>query len=408
MITFKQYLEEATGKNLHLEHLEDAIINDGSAGAKEAIAFADSIVNMLAGNAKSKHGITVKWDGAPAVFCGINPENGKFFVGTKSVFNVNPKINYTNADIDANHGGGLADKLKIALKNLPKLGITGVLQGDMMYTSSDLKTEKIDGESYVTFTPNTITYAAKVGSDLEKKISASEMGIVFHTEYTGKKMASMQASFGPNISGLKKTSSVWFDDANFRDESGVATFTQKETTAIRTKIAAAKRLIGDRAAMKAIDTILTNPDFGMLLKTFYNTLVRSGNLGTPSTQYAGLKEFMELRFDTEIEKLKTERGKKQKEEKKKAMLSFIRSNSRSLMKVFAIQSTLREIKLIIVQKVQQVKSMGMFLRTDGGFEVTAPEGYVAIDKTSNRAYKLVDRLTFSKANFNAAKNWDTG
>ena len=161
MLTFKQYLTEAKeGKNLHLEHLEDEVLNNGINGTRGAINFLQSLRDMLAGNAKRSVNVTVKWDGAPAVFAGINPENGKFFVGTKGVFNKTPKVNYTDADIDTNHpSGGLNEKVKVALKYLPKLGIKGVLQGDMLFTQSDLSTETIDGVSYTTFQPNTITYA---------------------------------------------------------------------------------------------------------------------------------------------------------------------------------------------------------------------------------------------------------
>lgn len=408
ILSFKHYLvEAASGKNLHLEHLEDAVINDGSAGAAEAVSFIESIVEMLSGNAKSRHGITVKWDGAPAVFCGINPENGKFFVGTKSVFNVSPKINYTDADIDRNHKGGLAVKLKVALKNLSKLNIKTVLQGDLMYTSGDLVDQKIDGEDYVTFTPNTITYAVKKGSDLAKTIARSEMGIVFHTEYTGDNLSSMVASFGPSLSSLTNTPSVWFSDAEFRDESGVATFTAKETTSMKTKIAGIKRMM-DRETLSAIDAVLSASDMSLLIKTYYNTLIRTGNLTRPSQMYSGFRDYVSGRLDVEISQLKTDRAKKMKEQRKKAVLTFIRSNSRGLIKAFSLQEAIRNIKLEIVQKIQQVKSIGMFLRTDNGFEVTAPEGYVAIDRSSNRAYKLVDRMTFSRANFNTAKNWETG
>ncbi len=132
-------------KNLHMEHLEDSIFNDGSSGGINALKFAESILDMLSGNTSSSFNVTVKWDGAPAVFCGINPENKKFFVGTKSVFNKTPKINYTNADIDANHGHskGLSDTLKVALANLKLLGIKDILQGDVMFTKGKTSTQKI-------------------------------------------------------------------------------------------------------------------------------------------------------------------------------------------------------------------------------------------------------------------------
>ena len=146
-----------TDKNVHLEHIEDEIINRGVAGGREAINFLRSLRDMLAGHSATKVNVTTKWDGAPAIFCGINPENGKFFVGTKSVFNKDAKLNYTDNDIDRNHPGeGLNDKLKVALAYLPKLGIKGVLQGDMMFTKNDLERQQIQGENYITFQPNTI------------------------------------------------------------------------------------------------------------------------------------------------------------------------------------------------------------------------------------------------------------
>jgi hypothetical protein len=404
MLDFKGYLSEE--KNLHLEHLEDAIINDGSKGAREAILFAESLVKMLAGKASKKYNITVKWDGAPAVFAGINPENGKFFVGSKSVFNVTPKINYTNADIDQNHTGGLADKLKVALANLSKLGIKGVLQGDMMY-SDDLSSANIDGVNYITFTPNTITYAVPTDSDLAKRIVRSKMGIVFHTEYSGTDMQSMKASFGPDISYLRKTPDVWFDDATLKDETGVATFTARDTEAIKKKLQKIRGML-DRKTMTVMDKFLTDPNMQLYIKTFYNTLVRAGSFGTPSAAYAGFKEWTEKKFDTEMEKLKSEKGKEKKRQAKKEMMSYIRSNSRPLLRMFAIHAALREVKMTLVRKIEQVKSIGLFLKTDSGFKVTAPEGFVAIDRLSNRAFKLVDRLNFSQANFNAAKNWEKG
>ena len=164
---FRDFLVE--DKNTHLEHLEDEIINNGTKGAKTAINFLKSVKDMLQGGQGSTT-VSVKWDGAPAVFCGINPENGKFFVGTKSIFNKTPKINYTNADISRNHGGALADKLKVCLKYLPSLGIKNVLQGDLLFTSDDKKTAKVAGQQSIIFTPNTITYAVpKVSSDFVRR-----------------------------------------------------------------------------------------------------------------------------------------------------------------------------------------------------------------------------------------------
>ncbi len=232
MLRFKEYLIEAKeGKNLHLEHLEDEVLNNGINGTRAAINFLRSLRDMLAGSAKKSVNVTVKWDGAPAVFAGINPENKKFFVGTKGVFNKTPKVNYTDADIDANHSSaGLNAKLKVALKYLPKLGITDVLQGDMLFTQDDLSTETIDGIPYTTFTPNTITYAVPKKS--ASKIEKSKMGIVWHTTYSGDTLQSMRASFGASVKGLTKTNDVWFTDADYKDTSGTINFNKAETTSI--------------------------------------------------------------------------------------------------------------------------------------------------------------------------------
>ena len=408
MIRFGQYIiEEKGGKNLHLEHLEDSIINDGSKGLFNAIEFVDAIVEMLSGNAGSRYGITVKWDGAPAVFAGVNPENGKFFVGSKSIFNKVPKINYTMADIDANHSGGLAEKLKVALQYLPELGIKGVIQGDMMFTN-DLKTQKIGGESYITFTPNTITYAVPVQSDLAKEIARAKIGVVWHTEYKGKKMSDLKASFGVNVKSFKKTANVWFQDAYLRDESGVATFTAGETETAKKLLGDLTRMASKTAYLKIIDTMLTKSTIQMELKTFYNSLVRTGNIGDPHSIYRGFLDFVEQRYDAEISKAKTQASISSKTKAKQDAVNYIKTNSQAIVALFAIHAKLNDTKLFIVRKIEQVKSIGLFLKKDNGFEVTAPEGFVAIDRIGKGAFKLVDRLTFSRANFNAAKNWEKG
>ena len=232
MMKFTDILkEDKGGKNLHLEHLEDEIINYGVDGGRAAINFLQSLRDMLAGSARSSVNMTVKWDGAPAIFAGIDPEDGKFFVAKKSVFNVNPKLYKTNAEIDADVSGALVSKFKIALAEFSKLGIKGVLQGDLMFTD-DVSTDTIEGTKYYTFQPNTIVYAVPVDSKLGSIIKKAKIGIVWHTTYSGKTLPDMKASFGVNISGLSKPSSVWQDDASYRDVSGKATFNEKETTQI--------------------------------------------------------------------------------------------------------------------------------------------------------------------------------
>ena len=399
MNRFAQYISEA--KNVHMEHIEDSIFNEGSEGVNSAIAFLSSVTEMLSGSSKSGINVTVKWDGAPAVFAGINPENGKFFVATKSIFNVNPKLNYTKADIRKNHSGGLAAKLEVALSVLPKLGIVGILQGDVMFTKEDVQTQTIDGESVYTFQPNTILYAVPVNSDLGKQIKNAKLGIVFHTKYSGKTIKELSASFDPKVNRLAKTKDVWFTDADFRDTSGSATLTKAEyakiTELIRTAGSAGKRI------SRFVDELASKSEIISELKIYGNSLVRQG-VSRGSAE--GFITYYNSKMQTAIDSLKTERAKERKESIKKSILGYLTKNSKKLDSVFALHFALASIKIHLVRKLEAVKQIGTFIKTNNGFRVTAPEGFVAVDRMSNKALKLVDRMEFSQQNFTATKNWD--
>jgi len=406
-MNFTEYLTESKeGKNLHLEHIEDQVLNRGVAGAREAINFLQSLRNMLAGHADTKMNITTKWDGAPAVFAGTNPENGKFFVGTKGIFAKNAKLNYTDADIDRNHPSeGLNAKLKMALRYLPKLGIKGILQGDMMFTKGDLKKETIDGESYITFQPNTIVYAVPTNSKLAQMMMAAQVGIVFHTSYTGQKMEDMKASFNIDIGRLATTKDVWFRDASFTDASGSATFTDEETKQITTILSLAGRTFQTIPAL-TLNRIASNDTILEYIKTFNNTKVREGKKITDTRAHTlELIRFVEAKLNKEISSVKREETKRKKAAEKTEIMRFFRSSAMSLKTIFDLQNFLVDAKLMIIRKLETIKSIGTFIRTDDGFRITAPEGFVAVSKTTGGALKLVDRLEFSQANFTAAKNW---
>ena len=407
-MNFTEYLTEGKeGKNVHLEHIEDEVLNFGVSGARSAINFLQSLRNMLAGNAESKINVTTKWDGAPAIFAGVNPENGKFFVGTKGVFNVNPKLNYTDEDIDNNHPTeGLNQKLKVALRYLPKLGIKGVLQGDMMFTKGDIKKQVIGGESYITFQPNTIVYAVPSDIKLARSMLDAQIGVVFHTSYTGKKMQDMKASFNVDLGGLTNTKDVWFRDASFVDTSGSATFTEEETKQLTTILSLAGRTFQSISSM-TLNRISTNEVIKTYIKTFNNAKVREGKKITNTNQHTlELIRWVEAKLNKDIADVKKEETKRKRIAAKTEIMRFFRQNAAQLRSVFDLQNLLVDAKLMIVRKLETVKSIGTFVKTDSGFRITAPEGFVAVDRLKGNAVKLVDRLEFSQANFNAAKNWD--
>jgi len=403
--SFKGFFTKTT--NTHLEHLEDDIINRGSKGGENAVSFLKATRDMLAGHSSGKMNMSVKWDGAPAVICGINPENGKFFVGTKSIFNVKPKINYSTGDIRKNHNGNLVNKLQVCLRELSKLGIKGILQGDLLFTKGDLGGDTINGEKMITFTPNTITYAVPASSGLGRKISRAKIGIVFHTSYSGKTMDRLSAGFG-TISGRSSTSSIFLADAAYKDTTGASTFTTGELTRFDAQIRMAE------GSLHKASTILNEMEknsskplsVGYRLKSFFNYYIKNtkGDMGKVKQMQEMFRDYYENMLQQEIDARKTERGKEQYIKAKSDGLKFIDRNKSSLYFAIASHITLANAKNTLIQKLAQISSIGHFIRTKNGYRVTAPEGYVAVDRAAG-AVKLVDRLDFSRANFTLPKGW---
>ena len=413
MISFKDLLtEDKGGKNLHLEHLEDEIINYGVDGGRAALNFLRSLRNMLAGGSRSSVNMTVKWDGAPAIFAGIDPEDGKFFVAKKSVFNVSPKLYKTNAEIDADLSGALNAKFKVALKEFSKLGIKGVLQGDLMFTD-DVEKTTIEGVSSYTFQPNTIVYAVPVDSVLGKTINKAKIGVVWHTTYTGGALQDMKASFGANISSLSKSSSVWMDDATYKDASGKATFTSSETekvTAVLSQVGKTFQKINAnqlRSFIKLQES-MTGAIAGASLKTYNNSKVRAGEkITNPMAHAKGYEAWVLDSIQKQIDKAKSPAGKKKYENIQKEYVREVKKHTRNLTQIITFQNLLVDAKMLIVKKLNSVKGLtDTFIKTKNGFKVTNPEGYVAIDRVSGGAVKLVDRMEFSFNNFTAIKAWD--
>ena len=404
MIRFQEYLTEAAGKNLHLEHIEDEILNDGINGGRASINFIQSLRDMLAGSAKTPVNVSTKWDGAPAIFAGTDPSDGQFFVAKKSVFNKNPILYKKESDIDLS--GDLGDKFKVALSEFSKLGIKGVLQGDLLYTKSTLESAVRD---HWTFQPNTIMYAVPVDSDIGKKISKSKIGIVWHTTYSGDTLEDMTASFGVD-QPLKRVSSVWHTDASYKDVSGTAKMTAAETTKITGDLSEAGKTFQkiNSTKMGEWSPLQNTLPASAQWKTYQNSLIknrtpfRGGNY-----QVSDYFKFVDDAFTKITATKKTQKSKDQWNERKQQYYKELRKHTRNLVAVTKFMGHIVDAKLKILDKLNSIKQLGMstFVKTTDGFKVTTPEGYVVADSTQ-KAVKLVDRLEFSFNNFTAQKNWD--
>jgi hypothetical protein len=409
MNTYRETLTEAKeGKNVHLEHIEDMVFNEGVTGTRNAILFLRNLRDMLSGSSTRSINITTKWDGAPAIFAGVDPADGAFFVAKKGLFNADPQMYKTEADIKTKLTGDLQAKFLVALREFKKLGIkSGVYQGDLMFINSDLSTETIDGQDYLTFQPNTIVYAVPAASPLARKIRRAKIGVVWHTTYTGKTIEDMTASFGESIiTKLNSVSSVWMNDATYKDARGTATFTKEETANLTAILSQIGKLF-NKIPAPALNDIAGEEEFLIRLKAFNNTKVRQGRpINNARKHVSELIKYFREHYKKEAEKRSSDKGKQAQLDKAKKLMVYFDNHKNNLIKIYEIVMLLTSAKNMVVNKLNQAGSIPTFLRTTSGFKVTDQEGYVAIDKVGG-AIKLVDRMEFSRANFSpdVIKGW---
>ena len=388
-MNFLSFLAEAleVEKLKHLEHVEDHIIHGGHEGVAHAADTLSDVHDFLSGK-KTDTKITTKYDGAPSVVFGVNPENGKFFVGTKSVFNASPKINYTDKDIEENHGHapGLVEKLKLALKELPKIMPKkgGVYQGDLMFDRNDVH----DKGNKFSFTPNTITYSADKNSEHGIKIANSKLGIVVHTQYLGKrgkhsKLSDMSADFNVNQKSFPENKDVF--RVNPEVQGGkIAGIEKKEFK---------KHLEDATNEYKGQDIDIHNILDGhdILLKTYINSTVRDKSKPSAS----GYEKFLTNKFQKEVDKVKSDKAKAAKQEQMDTFLSHVKSHKKQFDSILKMHDSLQKAKDVLTRALSNTAVTG-FETTIGG-KPTKPEGFVAIK--GGRPSKLVDRAEFSAANF---------
>ena len=398
MISMALYEAADSAQNLHLTHADEDLYERGDKGAKAAVEFClDFILNVGTGETK----LTVKWDGAPAVFAGWDPADGKFFIGTKSVFNKNPKLYKTEAEINAGESGGKADKLKYALKYFADIGIPKgtVLQGDLLWTEGDQKYETIEGKRYITVHPNTIVYAWPAEGPAGIGVAAAKIGVIWHTTYTGRgDLSSYRAKFGVDVSKLKKSRNVWMDDAFFKGVD--IAFSEAEYSKAMGHTLAAQDLIGGFDKIVKVMDSLPGAAVGAGIKTFINSYIRKGKYPSPDKAFEEYVDYVKQYWeDKVISAVKTDAAKESKRSALKQLLNDLNANKATIKKSFDFVHEITAAKMVVVDKINQLNKQKTFVKTKDGFRVTTPEGYVCFDSRKGEAVKFVDRLNFSHFNF---------
>jgi|TARA_B100000282_G_scaffold222356_1_gene165473 hypothetical protein len=401
-------------KNTHLDHAEELVFMQGTEGIKRVVGTFTKLLNTLDGDGGGD-AITTKWDGSPAVFAGTDPEDGKFFVGTKGVFAQKAKLNKSPEDIETNHPdttkndepvskAGLRSKLNTSLEHLKDLGIEGVLQGDLLFTKGDLKQVTIEGKPHLAFKPNTITYVVPADSKTAKEMQAADIGIVFHTSYSGNSMDEMKATFGFDASKLRPSKNVWFTDARIKDVSGQVQLSKENSAKIRSSIKELSSMSVDANTFKALNQKIGGIELVNAIKAHANAPIRSGQaLEQDADKFA--QEFLvalEQKFDDAVAKLKTGPEGKAGQAKlaaKSQVSDIINNNKKQIADMYKAYLKTEAVKMMFQKKMKNIKAIDSFIeQPDGSLKVTDPEGFVIVDHIG-RAMKIVDRLEFSAANF---------
>ena len=391
----------------HLEHLEDEMLNYGVEGCIASVNFLKELMKMLGKKSDATGFLQTKWDGAPSVICGISPSSGLFFVGTKSVFNkTEPKMCFSEEQIDVWYDGDLATKLKYSLRYFSELGIDGVIQGDLLFTDDTLERKTVDGKEYYMFRPNTITYAAPVDSDLGKQLKRSKIGVVFHTHYTGNVLAEMQARAGAK--GVKGNSNV----AVIENDTPInkITLSKSEIVELENHIKKIERMC--QICGDFLDDLVAN--FGntgdkkfhisSYLKQFFNAEIRDRrNVGNIDETINALVNFYDEKMQKELSKIKTVANRTKKSALVYKSENYLLDNVYKFKAMLALYKEFQIIKQKIIDKLDHLEKFNTFVQTENGYKVTSPEGYVL--HQDGNMIKLVNRLEFAYNNFTLQKQW---
>jgi len=392
MLNFKSFLkEEAEGKKLqHIAHPEDRPLMHGHEGFEHAhAALMNAHAHMKAGHKSSN--LTMKYDGSPAIIFGHHPENGKFFVATKSIGNKNPKINHTHADIDKNHGHspGLASKLHTALDHLKKVAPkTGVFHGDLMHTKEDHHIHEeylVEAKDKVSFTPNTITYTAK-GEDA-KKIKKSKIGVVVHQQYHGKDIHSLTASPHVDTSKFKEHPDVHLHGAE-HDTSKIK-HSEENESGFHKHMGAAKE-IHDTHGHKMYNAVHPkhSGESGHLA-TYINSTVRSNSV--PNVK--DLKSHVQAHYDAKAAKVSTDKAKAAHTAEGNAQVAHIEKNKAHYGNLLSMHHHLAQAKNHLVKSLETHE--GRYEHHIAG-KKSKPEGFVV--NSEHGPDKLVNRSEFAREN----------
>lgn len=405
MLTYKRWiLKEAAPRPVlkHLTHIEDLVLTKFGPGAAEATNFISSIAETFRGHSAKAVNITIKIDGSPSLLAGKDPADGKFFIGTKGVFAKTPRVAKSHSDIEAlySHAPGLTEIMHVAFDELSALGMTTIMQGDVLFTTPSKKSAIVDGRKLVTFKPNTIVYAVPLDSELGAKIQAANFGICFHTSYTGSSLETMKMQPGANLTKLRPQRSLLLLSPNYRDLSGTATLTTRETAYIDNALAELQKRNAALSSNRFLALVRELPALRDYLMQYQNQLVRAGKPITLSVSAFAdsFIAFLRAIEAKEAAKRSSTKGIETINTRFADFVKVVTATRSDLIEVTQWQSLVVRIKSFLMSKLSVASALETYYETNQGLIAGSGEGFVCVDSTKNYV-KLVSRDEFSRMNF---------
>jgi hypothetical protein len=405
-----EFFDVIDGAVKHIDHLEENILNKGKQGVIEALDQIEASIAYFID--ESDYVISTKFDGSPAIVAGVDPNN-RFFVASKSAFAKNPKINYTEEDIQNNHGHspGLVEKLTLALRYLPSLNLKGIYQMDYMFDNAIKQLETpsmIDGvkneNRFITFTPNTIKYAVSPDSPYGTEILNAKIGVAIHIEYMIQNGILKVKKYTTSPSEVSPSKTVFvFNVLANKPKNSKTRFSRILLNDVKKKRNKVIKL-ADKVDFSGLD------DYADTLKVYINKEIRSGRfLEDTAISATEFINYVSDRFTKELEKLSSERGRSKKQEAMKKAISDLKGLRSSIKNTFEITKVIANLKnnlIKIFNEITRNDLLGTYLEESPGvWQTTAPEGF-ALSKVSDQGAditKMVNRQEFSAANFNTGK-----
>lgn len=404
----------SSSKNTHMTHAEDLVVLSGKDGLNWVTNILTGLYSELKGEtSESDMKLSVKIDGAPAIFAWSDfndlPSNG---IAMKGLFAKVPKVFTTEEEIEETFGDrpDLAYKLKIFLSYLPQIGIPSgeIWQGDFLFDDKSIQETEIDGEDYYAFHPNTIYYVIPKDSDLGKLIKTAEVGITWHTRYTGADLQSVSANYNTSVSELTMIDKMLMTDPYIKSFAGIVNFTEEESVDVESMLSDIVDANEELSSLDVYDEIVNSKDIISIFSIFQNSMIKNNiKIDDPSEALSNFIDFIQKRAVVAVDKLKSEKGKERTYQKFAEYVLKIEENKDVWFILINTINSITKLKDIFIKKLNGMGSFQTYLKMkEGGLRNTNQEGFAVSDIDGN-VVKLVSREEFSFANFSpdVAKGW---